>query len=98
MAAQERIEQFTAIMKKVEAWTGEDAVEPLLTGYPLSLHVTYYDGPGAVLFDRDGKPASPDLFRDEEQAVWVLRTLNALAEKAGLLPPDHGAAMEDGDA
>lgn len=53
--------------------------EPFTGPFPVSLIITYHDGPGAQLLDANGLAIVPDLIRDEEQAVWLLRTLNGLA-------------------
>lgn len=77
--SQIRLEQFSA--RLADAVAARD-FEPILDGYPLRLSTTFYDGPGAVLVDRHGKPRSAGLIYDEEQAAQLLETLNKLAEMA----------------
>ena len=84
MAVQERLDGFRTVMDELRA-DPEFRADLVMPRFPLTLGVGYHDGPGAQLYDPDGKPVIFDLLRDEEQAVQLEWLLNTLAKRAGLM-------------
>jgi hypothetical protein len=82
MVANQRIAEMKANMRRMLAW--KEAMEDCrMNGKPVSMCVSFHDGPGIQFLDAEGKPLLPEFFRDEELAITVW---NALTDNAPIDP------------
>ena len=82
MVAMEQIAEMKAWMLRC---IGDKCImdECEICGRPVSMRVTYYDGPGIQFFDASNNPLLPGLIRNEQLAITIW---NALTDSAPIDP------------